>query len=427
MKLWSLIVLFPSRSLLAAVALAGAFLPHCSSAQGDPGREVDELIRQLGDKSPKVREAATQRLVELDTAAPALRAALKSPDPEVARRAAWILQEMEQRPDRIALARLAEHVRNGEVDRAVEAFTWRSKWEDEGACWHLLTGLALNLIERGSKEFGAPVPSPDTPFLPVGDYKRYLDVTRPGFPPGPQFDPSKLRRERPGRGFVVRGQDISIGHSHESGALVAAVGSLRAEGGKLFSSVLYASGPVEMGDVYHSVIVCDGDLKVRTLGGSLVIVRGDIHCRGPVGNSLILLSGRFHLTSKFETIDTKTKLREKRSNFLGGFVKFFDPARAGVEVEPAKGGVRVKAVDGSKAFAKAGLRTGDVITAIDKEATADPEAFRRQLRSALARDQGPTLRVLRGAEVEQIRIPSGHAQGPPPRQPEGAVGTKKSP
>jgi membrane-associated protease RseP (regulator of RpoE activity) len=146
---------------------------------------------------------------------------------------------------------------------------------------------------------------------------------------------------------------------------------------------------------------------VNSISYSLVIARGDIHCSnsGAVGsNSLVITSGRLHL-GRFAKVDKGAKVLERQATPLG-FVKFFDPAREGIEVEAAKDGVRVKVAAEGKAFAKAGLRAGDVITAVDKEATADPEAFRRQLRSALAREEGPTLRILRAGKAVELKIPA---------------------
>jgi hypothetical protein len=407
---WSLLAL----SLLAALVLATLFILPGRTAQAPPAGEVDKLIKQLGDKSPALREAASHRLVELAGADLALRAALKSPDPEIARRAALILTERSRR----GLARMKEYAKNGEVDQAVELFVWRSNWEDDKACWQVLTGLAAGLIERGRKKFGAAVPPPhDT--LPAGDFGRYLKEVRPLFLAGPRIDPRKERTFRNGNyGFVASGTDLILeGGGNHDRALLAATGSFR-YAGYLHSSVIYAGGPVEMEGVYQSLLVCDGDLKMS--GGcfrSLVIVQGDVYWSGSGsigGESLVIITGRLHLGSKYTEIAKTAKVRERQPDLLG-FVKFFDPTREGVEVEAAKGGVRVKAVDATKAFAKAGLRVGDVITAVDGQASANPEAFRRQLRSALARE-GYTLQISSGNEARQIRMPAAEQRQKVPKQ-----------
>ena len=82
-----------------------------------------------------------------------------------------------------------------------------------------------------------------------------------------------------------------------------------------------------------------------------------------------------------------------------GFIRFFDPAEAGVEASADADGVRVQSVTKDKPFAAAGLRAGDVITAvgdekIDPSGTALDEfdSFRRPLRKALAADEEFTSR-----------------------------------
>ncbi len=409
--LWSL----PALGILASLGLA-AFPGEPARGTRDRSRqEVVQLIQQLGDKRPAVREAATRRLLQMEDAAPALRAAVKSPDLEIARRAALILEEWDRRPAERAFARLKAYARNRQVDQAVELFVWRSKWEDEKACWQVLTGLAADLIERGRKEFGAVVPPPEE-WLAAGDFDRYLKATRAPFLAGSRVMPAKVRRGQ-GVGFVLRGKDVVVEGS-EKAALVACVGSLRMGASNV--SVIYATGPVELDGVSTSLLVCDGDLKLRTIGNSLVLVRGDVYCGDSISNSLVIMTGRLHLRKytlegrlgdkvlwrkpASAEVRKDAKVCERQADLLG-LVKFFETAQAGIEIEAAKGGVHVKAVDATKPFTKAGLRAGDVITAVDGQASPDPEVFRRQLRSALARE-GFMIQVTRGDERRQIRIPA---------------------
>jgi hypothetical protein len=402
---------WPSLGIVVALGLAASAALPAAGKGNHPGGDVEGLIRQLGDRRAKVREAATRRLLELKGAGPALRAALKSPDPEIARRAAWILDEIPRRAEERAGARLKQHGRNREVDQAVEVLVGRPKWDDERPCWQVLTSLAAELIERGRKEYadGIPVPhkgAEPSPYelLPVGEFGRYVKVARPLFLTGPRVAiprPKKASDER--SAFVIRGKEVAIVSLLRGSALIAASGSLRYDG-DLMSSVTYVTGPVQVRSLWNSVLVCDGDLTVKGVRQSLVIVRGDVHCNGAgVGTSLIIASGRLHI-DKHSQIAKTAKIRERQADLLG-FVKFFETAQAGLEVEPAKGGVRVKTVDAKKGFAKAGLQAGDLITGVDKQATADPEGFRRQLRSALARGTF-TLQVSRGDKSRQIRLPA---------------------
>src|SRR5262245_30032614 len=77
--------------LLVAVLVASADGP------ADRNPTVEELIEQLGSPRFEERQAATRQLLDHKAAVPALRQALKSPDPEVAQRAAGILAELDRR------------------------------------------------------------------------------------------------------------------------------------------------------------------------------------------------------------------------------------------------------------------------------------------------------------------------------------------
>ena len=79
--------------LVAGWLLAPAGLP----GQAPPSQDdIDRAVRQLGDDDFQVREQATRFLWSAGKAAePALRGALKSGDPEVARRARTLLDRFQ--------------------------------------------------------------------------------------------------------------------------------------------------------------------------------------------------------------------------------------------------------------------------------------------------------------------------------------------
>src|SRR6516165_9351291 len=129
----------------AAVIMGTHPLP-CAGDEPTPAKRViDELIAQLGDESFAVREAATKQLMEREDAIPALSRALKSRDAEVARRAREIRDVLARREKERAFARLADLVKCGAVDQAVEKFVRREKWDDETAGWQLFAELAGKL------------------------------------------------------------------------------------------------------------------------------------------------------------------------------------------------------------------------------------------------------------------------------------------
>ena len=91
--------LLPWKVLPAVLGLGLAVALVCSpqpapAAAAPSQEEIARWVRQLGDQRFTTREKATQQLWSSGQAAePALQQALKSPDPEVARRAGEILDK----------------------------------------------------------------------------------------------------------------------------------------------------------------------------------------------------------------------------------------------------------------------------------------------------------------------------------------------
>jgi S1-C subfamily serine protease len=145
------------------------------------------------------------------------------------------------------------------------------------------------------------------------------------------------------------------------------------------------------------VQVCARDVKCCNISGRLLIARGDVQIRGCAYNCRIITAGSVQFLPS-EVLPPyirrrKVEIREHEPNPLG-FVQWFDPARVGVTVEAAAGGVRVRAA--AKSFAAAGLRAGDLLSAIDGEAVKSPDEFRLLLRARLA-DGGKMALAVRRA------------------------------
>jgi S1-C subfamily serine protease len=98
-------------------------------------------------------------------------------------------------------------------------------------------------------------------------------------------------------------------------------------------------------------------------------------------------------------------LREKDTDGLG-ILRFFDERKEGVEVLPNKSGVLVKEVRRDRPYALAGLRAGDVITAVDGVAVTSPESFRITLRARLAEGKRfLPLSIQRAGKTVELRVP----------------------
>jgi len=411
--------LFLTVSLCMFLGVAPA-LSHDSGNEPDRSgvaveRRIDELIRQLGSEEFEVREKATRVLMECEQAAPHLRKALQSPDAEVARRAAQILEVFAQRKAHHALDRLAALAKAGAVDQAVELLVRRQRW-DEDACWQVMAQLARKLVDLEQQHFDKAGirTSEDTPF---GDFRRYSAKVRPELVVGPEI----LVRDG---AYLFRGKQVSTknatGHS-----IIVASGPVHLS--RFGSSVIFASGSVEVerdgepGMVCNSVIVCDGDFKACYVANCLIIARGAVRCSRAAGHCLIVAGGGVKCSENISNCHIiaggkadlrkeaalplmKNTIKENEPNPFVGFVKFFDPAEAGITVEAAEGGVRVREAHEGKPFAQAGLKTGDAVIAIDGAEVASPDSFRRLLRRSLAGEEAVVFKVRRDSKVLEIPV-----------------------
>ncbi len=384
--------------LLPAVCFCGVLgpgpFPACRSADAPAEPDVDRLIEQLGSRSFEVREAATRQLKVREDAAPALRRALKSPDPEVARRAALILEEFAARSELRKRARLRGLAKNGEVDQAVELLVRRQTWFDEDVCWQAMAELAGKLLDLEKQRFGKASVLNRPELYPVYDFRRFASMNKPR-------RLASRRSELDGEGAVlVRAEEVvaprmGVGHS-----LICAAESVLAR--DLGGCVVFANGPIEVKEAHGLVVVCDGDFTATEHAGScLIIARGAVRCAGIVKDCRIVASGGVHYAERTKVSDTKVE--EGEATPLG-FVRFFDPSFVGVEVVAAEDCLRVKAVHEGKPFARAGLRADDIVLSLDETAVNPVESFRRLLRKKVAEGGDLVLKVRRADNDLDVRI-----------------------
>lgn len=166
----------------------------------------------------------------------------------------------------------------------------------------------------------------------------------------------------------------------------------------------------------HCILICDGD--VQLLDGwqardLIVVARGNVILKkGKLRNCLIRSDDRLLLPNALLLHDGKTiDLKDGTPDPLP-FVKFFELADVGIAAEALPSGdksvakgARLKEVRKESPFA-AGLRVGDVITAVEEKKTPTTEIFRRVLRRTLA-EGGPiiTFTVQRAGKTVDVAIP----------------------
>src|SRR5207248_285372 len=113
----------------------------------------EELVKQLGSRDFKARDAAERELATLEESASALRKAATSTDLDVAKRAERILQAHRVREEARMLTRLSGLLKTGELDLLLEQALMRKHWEDSEAFWKLLSGLAGKLLDLEKAQY----------------------------------------------------------------------------------------------------------------------------------------------------------------------------------------------------------------------------------------------------------------------------------
>ena len=185
-------------------------------------------------------------------------------------------------------------------------------------------------------------------------------------------------------------------------------------------SFILSGGNLHLTEGTHVVVVCDGDFFADRLLGSIVIARGSVQVWSQVGGSVILAGGDVRVVQRRSinssliraggAIRTPEQAAPPGCNFKAGqkdvfrqiSVRFFDPASVGVAVEPSRFAVRVSRSE--QAFARAGLREGDLITEFDGVEVRTPEAFRRLLRKRIVLEGEAELRVRRDGKTLSLRV-----------------------
>jgi hypothetical protein len=388
-------------SLLIFCALVGLFLASLWSAEKP---SVKHLVERLSSDSFEEREEASRQLAEREDAIPQLQAALSSPDAEVRRRARAILEQLELRQAKRGLEKAASLVDSGEVDQAVERLV---RWADQdpgGKSLEAVMRFAGKLVEREQKQFGM-TKSELFEGSPIGDFTTFVKSHHPLFLNSRQH--LICKEDHPM--VILRASGVTR-RSERGGVIIVSSGDVILSGDCLHSSVIVATGSVilEKGAI-GSVIVCDGDVIIKDMpeacvANCIIAARGNVNM---ASNSHAYFSAIFSggnvNHAPLNPSRVRCVIRENEPNALG-LVKFFDPAKIGIEVTTAKEGVEVKVVGKGSAFASAGVQPGDILTGISGKQVNSPETFRRHLRTVLANGTPFTITARRSEKTLDFTV-----------------------
>lgn len=286
--------------------------------------------------------------------------------------------------------------------------------------WQILTSLAREVLARQEKDEVTAkrrLPEPARVkllkttkwVLPAGDFASYTKFIRPTLLEGDNL-------QLDGGSYLVRAGRVASfrdGRRMLDNSLVATDGdfngcndTLGVSGAHLGCCVVFAGGDFVGNELVDTLVIASGEARLQAgVVNSVVIARGRMQVAdpGPFRRATVLISG-----GKIEPLrraGSQVLVRQNDPRPLG-FVRFFETARVGVEAsEPQAGGVRVTAVAPAGTFAAAGLRQGDLITQVDGQATASPEALRRALLRRVVEGGEAEVRLRRDGRALTCHVP----------------------
>jgi hypothetical protein len=363
---------------------------------------VEKLIKQLGSDRFEDREWASRELLALESVPSELRTAMVARDPEVRRRAILIVNSIEKRLARVALAEIAVLAKAGEIDQAIERVVRWAEEDSQAEGQKALHALVRRLAgDRRLSNINLKVllKSGDLLFRPPPRFRLKeegpWDVRR-----SPR--PLVYKNDMDDGFFFLCGSGVTIQGAGRG--IVTSTACVKLAGGLIRNRCLiFSCGPVTVENRSGGLlIICDDDVLMRkAISGSLIIARGKVtlsssdHCVVIAGGTIKQAGQGPHSGSSI--------LRPNDTSGLG-VIKFFDPARVGIEVTPGKGGVLVKKAHKGKPYA-AVLHEGDLITSIGEAKVPSPEEFRRRLRAALAEGTKTiTLTISRSGKTFDVQV-----------------------
>jgi hypothetical protein len=420
------ILYFGSQGLLVCLTAAGLFFSSCFAGtadypNGDPAQselQIQELIEQLGSKNDEIKVEAAKKLPLLDEARPALEKALKSGDPEVAKRVQQIINAIDERDAAAWLAKVAALAQLGQVDQLVEqvVYSWQSKRKD--AAWEVIGELAFKLINWEKQQFkrcklewmlsnGKKSPQP---FADIGGLRLQ------GFQ-GEEAASEFFFTNGLEHSYLVRAEKIVIKNATGRGILVSAT-SISVSGEGYGDGIFFANDCVSLRPL-GGLVVCDGEfhgqplnalviarqgVTLFKLANSVVLSSGPVrwvHNQPSIVNSTIISTSTVEIPAGAKVIDSVIK--QNQPDALGP-VKFFEVGQAGILVKNEKDAVRIQKVHADMIFAEAGLQAGDIILTLDKTPVKSVDSFRKQLRHSLAVRKQLVFEVRRAEKIVTISV-----------------------
>jgi membrane-associated protease RseP (regulator of RpoE activity) len=172
-------------------------------------------------------------------------------------------------------------------------------------------------------------------------------------------------------------------------------------------SIVVCQGPVHgTAIIRNSIIFANGDItfaEPSTLGGCVIICSGSIETLS-AGDCLLIAAGTVKLTDDRRQEGKNSYVIIENAREALGLVKFYDTLQAGIEVAEAEGVVTVKKVPDGKPFAKAGLREGDRVLAVNGTKIGDAAALRKVIRQSAMANKEAVFKVKRAEQTLELTV-----------------------
>jgi hypothetical protein len=308
------------------------FVAASALAQGQ--ESVEALIKKLDSANAKTREAATKALLDRPDAEAALREAVRSESLEVSRRAAAVLEQLEERR---SSRDFDEAIERGRIERAIELIAAWPEGTREDALWERIKILTFALIDRNNQKYkegngngsfikrthGLPLPAVIVKATTFSERTkingRGKDTRHLVWAAEVDFDPDRVTDGKKVR-LWQQEQFMSRQCAFVSG------GTLRVSRALLHDALVLAGKDIEAKDLHTSgsVIVSCGDITLDSpdLVGCLIIARGSIDLR-----KVKYLFGCRIIAGKSVTYDkdkaTRSVIVENEPNPLG-YIRWSD-------------------------------------------------------------------------------------------------------
>lgn len=409
-----------------------------SATEEKPSKTVGRLIEDLKNDSFEIRAAATGALKERVDAIPALLNARHTADLEVRRLLEEILTALDRKRALHGLAKVKRLAKAGRLVEAADRLAFAAKRGIPAEeCWGSLTKFAEQIIERTDRYFPLSGKFHANLRFPQGDFRRFAELCNPKELAGAKIEiytgnkklnardkkalaGIKLIRRNMGK-LLLRGEEVSLTANPKvglDGGIIAVSGEVQLS--RAVYSLIIAGGDVtKIATLRNCIVICDGDVEFISGGDlartSIIVARGKvIYDPAKFMTTNCLIRSGHTLRSPDEQLPDKKKTIELNGGTPDplGFIKFFELADVGLAAEDlpprensATKGTQIKEVRKESSFA-AGLRPGDVITAVEGKKTPTTEVFRKTLRRTLA-EGGPliTFTVQRAGKTLEVPIP----------------------